>query len=100
MFEITFSLVETQIVIVFTFIVAFTTLDAYTIVVSNETYGSQQNVNYCYWQQSQDMALQKSKYEITCFQPLYGQFITILKQVHIVQTSALELCEVQVYGGK
>ena len=95
MFEIT---TVNYILLYFLIFVAPAILDAYDVFVSNETFADDADLETCYWQQaSEDTDSQEMKYEITCFQPTYGQFVIVRKRS---ATPDLELCEAQVYGGK
>lgn len=75
-------------------------LDSYIIYISNVSYAaSEKELGICYWQDKPLPGdVTRTKYEIMCYQPLIGQFLIIHKRKPV--KSELELCEVQVYGGR
>ena len=71
----------------------------FAVLVRNDsdTAESEEDQSYCYWQStSADPASTNTRHDITCFQPLQGRYLTIVKRSPSTQ---LSLCEVQVYGG-
>lgn len=71
-------------------------LDYFTIAVSNNTFKNTTNQTICYHKMKGTSANQPI-HDFMCKQPVWGRYLFVYKPEG---ESKLEICEVQIYGGK